>query len=133
MTDPVHLAAAELADVLEAENAALRSMDLPRAIAQVPLKEARADRLRLALSGIGPERSGRPPETLVDSRAMATRLQALAVENRRLLERAIGVQGRLIAILARAAPLPPIGYGDAARRGTGNRRSMAPMALCARA
>jgi hypothetical protein len=44
---------------------------------------------------------------------MVRRLQALAVENKRLLERAIAAQGRVIGVIARAAAATeaPPGYG----------------------
>ena len=60
---------------------------------------------------------------------MARRLQALAMENKRLLERAIAVQGRVIGVIARAATAAtaPAGYGPA--RG----RRPAAMAFVARA
>ncbi len=46
---------------------------------------------------------------------MARRLRALAVENKRLLERAIAVQGRVIGVIALAATATtaPTGYGAA--------------------
>jgi len=46
---------------------------------------------------------------------MARRLQALAAENKRLLERAIAAQGRVMAVVARAAApdVAPAGYGSA--------------------
>ena len=60
---------------------------------------------------------------------MVRRLQGLAMENKRLLERAIAVQGRVIGVVARAATAAtePAGYGPS--RG----RRPAPMALVARA
>jgi len=45
---------------------------------------------------------------------MARRLQALALENKRLLERAIAAQGRVIGVVARAAApmVAPGGYAS---------------------
>jgi hypothetical protein len=60
---------------------------------------------------------------------MARRLQALAMENKRLLERAIAVQGRVIGVVGRAATaaMEPAGYGP------GRGRRPAAMAFVARA
>ena len=44
-----------------------------------------------------------PPAQRDAAERMARRLQALAQENKRLLERAIAVQGRVIGVIARAA------------------------------
>jgi hypothetical protein len=48
---------------------------------------------------------------------MVRRLQELAAENKRLLERAITAQGRLIGVVARAAApaVAPSGYGASSR------------------
>ncbi len=59
----------------------------------------------------------------------ADRTKGLAMENKRLLERAIAVQGRVIGVVARAAAATtePAGYGP--ERG----RRPTPVALVARA
>jgi hypothetical protein len=105
MTNDLITAGTRLADTLESENAALAALDLPRAaVRTAPVPSEAAQR-------------------------MARRLQGLAMENKRLLERAIAVQGRVIGVVARAATAAtePAGYGPA--RG----RRPAPMALVARA
>ena len=95
-TDP--LAAAErLADVLAAENAALSALDLPGATALLPAKERAAAGLTRALAGFRPSPEDGP------AREIAARLDGLARENRRLLERALRAQEQVIAALARAA------------------------------
>jgi hypothetical protein len=109
-----------LADTLEAENTALAALDLPRAAGML------ADKQR-AVTALAAVRSVPARSEAADR--VARRLQALAVENKRLLERAIAVQGRVIGVIARAAaPEVPAGYGS----GRITERP-APIALSARA
>jgi|tagenome__1003787_1003787.scaffolds.fasta_scaffold20704560_1 hypothetical protein len=88
-------AASRLAGVLAQENAALQRMDLPAAAALVPAKEAAlAEMARdTPLSS-----NALSPAVL----ALGQRLADLAEENRILLERAIGVQTRIVGMIARA-------------------------------
>nr|WP_294514238.1 hypothetical protein [uncultured Rhodopila sp.] len=79
-----------LADVLARENAALKRMDFPAAVALVPAKEA-------ALA----ELTRQAPPAAMRSPAIQT-LAGLAEENRVLLERAIEVQTRIVRMVARA-------------------------------
>ena len=90
-------AAGRLVDVLRAENAALSALDLPGATALLPAKERAAAELTRALAQPRPAPGSGP------ARDAAVRLGELARENRRLLERAIHVQGQVIGTLARAA------------------------------
>lgn len=82
---------ADAADALEAvliaENEALRHQDAAAATKLLDQKLAAAN--ALTLDAATPEQ--------------AERLRTLAAENRRLLERAIDVQGRIITMVARAA------------------------------
>lgn len=97
-----------LADTLEAENSALTALDLPRAGAMLARKQRALADLAAAAA-----RAEQPSHHAADR--MARRLQALAVENKRLLERAISAQGRVLEVIARAA-VPaeaPTGYGPA--------------------
>jgi len=103
MTTPLLHAAAALADILAAENLALAALDLRAAAPLLPAKRQAADAFasahaRLAAAG--------PPDTA--TRAMlqqtARRLGALAEENRRLLERALSVQTRVMEVIAQAVP-----------------------------
>jgi len=95
-----------LAETLELENRALAALDLPRAAGMLGDKQRAIANLAAV-------------QTLPASRdvaeRMARRLQALAAENKRLLERAIAAQGRVIEVIARAAAssLAPPGYGTA--------------------
>ena len=99
MTDDLLTAAARLAEVIAAENAALVALDLPSAIASGAGKQRAAEdfaaELQIQTAPIAPDRR-RQVE------AMGRRLTALAEENRRLLQRAIAAQARVMEIIARA-------------------------------
>ena len=97
-------AARSLAAVLEDENAALRVLDIARVADLVGAKRAAVQ----ALAG------GAPAGVDV---AMAERLHVLANDNRRLLERAMAVQSRVVALLAEAMK-PPVAAPRYARNGT---------------
>jgi hypothetical protein len=88
-------AANRVAELLARENAALQRMDLSAAVALVPAKET-------ALADLARETplpsSALSPAVL----ALGRRLADLAEENRILLERAIGVQVRIVQMIARA-------------------------------
>ena len=83
--------------VLVAENAALARLDADGATALLSEKLQAAE--ALPASGV--------------SLKQAERLRTLAAENRLLLERAIRVQGRIVAMVARAArrATPALRYG----------------------
>jgi hypothetical protein len=102
-------AAARLEAILRAENEALGRHDAVAATAFLEEKLAAAS----ALSATG--------LSLEDGE----RLRTLAAENRRLLERAIKVQSRIIAMVARAAQASPA----AARYGAKGRAVVAGGAL----
>ena len=106
MSDDMMTAGTVLADVLTAENAALAALDLPRAGAML----ARKQRALADLAGV----QDRPTSHDAAER-MARRLRGLAIENKRLLERAITAQGRVVGVIARAATTTtaPTGYGTA--------------------
>lgn len=110
-----------LAETLEAENEALSVLDLPRAGAML-------ERKRRALADLAAAQSS--PASRDPAERVARRLQALAIENKRLLERAICAQGRVISVVARAgAPaMAPTNYGAARPAGR-----PAALALLARA
>ncbi len=116
-------AIARLADAVAAENAALRALDLPAAAALLAQKQTAAAALAAARAGAAPSPA---------LRAAAARLQLLAEENRRLLERAIAVQTRVLGVLAGAARAanPAPRYG---RSGAYAARPTAGWALSARA
>jgi hypothetical protein len=95
MSTTVLEAANRLADVLSQENAALQRMDLSAAVALMPEKEA-------ALADMARETplpaNASSPAVL----AIGRRLAALAEENRIRLERAVGVQARIVRMVAQA-------------------------------
>lgn len=128
MTDAVLQAAAALADAIDAENAALRALDVPRAVAGFARKAECARRLEgeIAASGLTGAQMRR-----AECRTCAARLQVLVEENRRLLERAMFVQARLIATLARAVPKARVGYGGTVRGGACQEGSAPAMTLSA--
>lgn len=99
--DPIE-AAERLATVLQRENAALAAMDLHGAAVLLPEKQAAAATLLEALAAPHPPQ----PRPLADPAApLAPHLALLADlanENRRRLEHAIAVQGRVIGLIARA-------------------------------
>ncbi len=100
--------AESLAALLVEENAALAALDLPRAAAMLRDKQRAAEALAtarpLAITALIDAAQQR------EAAALGLRLAALAAENRRLLERAIAVQAKVIEIIARA------GRRDIARR-----------------
>ena len=121
MPRTLHEAVRRLVDVLERENAALMAMDLPRAAALLEEKTAAL----AVLMAVGEGAS-----VLAECAPAARRVDALAQENRRLLERAIAAQQRVIGIVAEAAAIvsEPL-YGPGGRR----TRPGSPMALSTRA
>ncbi|MBV9748106.1 MAG: hypothetical protein JO157_04760 [Acetobacteraceae bacterium] len=95
-------AAVRLADVLQTENAALAALNMPAAVRLLPEKLAAADAFVAAQAG-GGAKEPQAARHRIELKAVARRLQALAVENQRLLERAMLVQTRVIATVAKAA------------------------------
>lgn len=95
-------AAAALAELLEQENRLLEALDLAAAAALLPAKQnAAAAFVRAQM--IAQESGGIPPAARDPAVALGTRLRSLAATNRRLLERGLAAQGRVIAVIARAA------------------------------
>ncbi len=126
-----------LADTLARENVALAAMDLAAAAALYPDKEAAAAAFAAARETLGDGMA----ETLDAeqrrmARDLAERLRRLVEENRRLLERAIHVQGHVLGTIARAVAqvsprLPPPRYG--ARGTIADASRQPPVVLSARA
>jgi hypothetical protein len=124
MKTPVHAAIEAVSAVLARENAALAALDLVRAGGFLAEKRAATDALALALvAGTG----------TLPAPAQAEQLRDLAGENRRLLERAIAVQGRVIAVIARAVPRNAVAPRYAAHGGMARAPRPLPVALSARA
>ena len=101
-----------LVDILIRENAALIAMDLPRAASLLPEQTA-------ALADLAA--CGDP--------AALHRLEPLVAENRRLLERAMTAQERVIGIVAQALSGPVSAYGATGRM----TRPSGPVAISTRA
>ncbi len=99
MTQDLAEAATVLAEVLEAENAALKRLDFSAAGALVSAKEA-------AMRRFAADRAGATPDADPVIADVGRRLNGLAAENRTLLERAITVQTRIVGIILQAAAPP---------------------------
>jgi hypothetical protein len=136
VTPELIAAAVHLADTLAHENRALAVLDLPRAAGLLDDKTRAVEAVTAAqvllergAGGVAASDQGREAEQL------AGRLRDLALENRRLLEHAIAVQGRVIGLVAhavrRAVPQNGGSYGADGGR-TGPKRQEA-IALSARA
>ncbi len=142
MTDDLVAAATRLVEALQAENAALTALDLPRAGQMLAEKVAAAraftesqalssTRSRAEIEAFGTIMAldGSAPAAI---RALAIQLREEAAENRRLLERAITVQMRVLGTLAQAATAatPASRYG---RRGAMAARPSSAWALSSQA
>ena len=119
-----------LADLLARENAALAALDFAAATAAAQGKRALAE--QFAQASVRTARDGALDRARLAP--VAREVAELALENRRLLERAVTVQNRVVASVVRAIPKPRAGgqqYGAQAAHAA--RRAMAPVALSARA
>ncbi len=97
MTPDLINAAVRLADLLAEENAALLTLDLPRAAA---LSERKAQAMD-AFSTARAHTTAQPASGTAVTREVTLRLNSLAEQNRSLLERAMHVQARVIGTIAR--------------------------------
>ena len=123
MMDSLILAGHRLAEALRAENEALAKLDLPRAATLASSKIAASDAFAAAYAAQA--KHGAAPEGPVRQAAalLTQRLEELGQENRRLLERAVALQSRVIETIAGAA-LPkaaPQGYAPLGSRPAGVR------------
>lgn len=103
MTPEWFAAVAGMAELLRAENAALAALDLGRAAAMQPAKSAAADRLLQCRERGRTAATGSDPSVRQQAHAALQQLRELGTENRQLLQRAILVQGRVLATIAKAA------------------------------
>jgi hypothetical protein len=131
MMQPLMIAAQRLADALRAENEALARLDLATAATLATPKRQASDAFAAAFEAA--RRIGTRADGADRARAeeLAARLRDLSAENRRLLERAIDLQSRVIETIAGAArPASGGTYGDrgAVRAGRGM-----PLSLASRA
>jgi hypothetical protein len=136
MMDALLAAGQRLAEALHAENEALAALDLARAAGLSTAKAQASDAFAAAYAAAaktGARAEGPVRQTAAD---LTTRLQHLGDENRRLLERAIAIQSRVIETIAGAA-LPrtngAAGYGMPGRRPLPRVAAPPAMALATRA
>lgn len=119
MLETLLRAGVALAEALQAENRALAALDLTRAAALAPLKVQAADAFAAAQTAAGRLGVKAAPEERATVESLAGGLATLTAENRRLLERAIALQARVIETIA-AAAVPaatgPARYGQAGGR-----------------
>lgn len=119
MMDVLILAGQRLAEALRAENEALAALDLSRAATLADGKIAASDAFAAAYAAQA-KHGAAPGGPVREAAATLThRLDELGRENRRLLERAIALQSRVIeTIAAAAAPRSPMpGYAPPAPGG----------------
>ncbi len=123
MSPDLRRAAQEMIDVLTLENQALTALDFPAATRLLARKDMAAAALH---------RQGLPGGITAGSQQIARTLLDAAEANRTLLERALAVQGRVIAAVAQAAraSASPARYG--ARGGLATDRACHAFALSAR-
>ena len=110
MTPELIAAALRLTETLAAENHALAALDLTRAAGMLEDKtqalaafEAAQALIERGEAASRPASSEAEAAQVAQAEQVATRLRTLAEENRRRLEHAIAVQGRVIGLVARAA------------------------------
>ena len=122
--DALTKATIRLVEILEAENAELRALDFKAAGRLLGAKQAATAELTAAQAAA--------LHTQVGLQDLAGRLNALAEENRVLLERAITVQSRVLSTVARAAQAaaPEPHYGPSGKHPV---RTMPAMAIRANA
>ena len=115
------IAAQRLAEALRAENEALARLDLSAAADLAAPKRQASDAFAAAYAAARGSGVRVEPAARADAEAVAARLRDLSAENRRLLERAIDLQSRVIETIAGAARPNGGTYGErgAARVGRG--------------
>ncbi|MBW8268876.1 hypothetical protein [Caldovatus aquaticus] len=138
------LAGQRLAEALQAENEALAALDLGSAAVLATVKVQACEAFAAAQAAVtaGAARSGNDAALLSAeerqaAERLARRLETLGAENRRLLERAIALQSRVIEAIAGAAIPRAAGPERYQAGGTPRRpppgRTVPPLALSARA
>lgn len=132
MLDALLLTGTRLAEALRAENMALAALDLPSAARLAEVKVQATDAFAAAYAATARTGTTVAEPARAATAALTRDLDTLAAENRRLLQRAIGIQSRVIETIAGAAmPRPTGGYGLAGRRTAP--RTVPPLAVATRA
>jgi len=131
MTESLMQSATELANTLAEENRALGSLELARAVTLLDAK------LRATSAFIAAQaREASNPDELRTRRQLiqdaAVRLRDLAADNKRLLEHAIRVQGRVIGSIVEALPKVTSGVQRYGASGAMAASRVRPIALAAR-
>lgn len=122
-----------LTEALRAENEALARLDLASAATLGTAKMQASDAFAAAFGAAMKTGGSAQGELRVAAEKLAARLRELSEDNRRLLERAIGLQSRVIETIAGAA-IPaarPTTYGGMGERAMA--RQTPALALTARA
>ncbi|MGG5808784.1 hypothetical protein [Falsiroseomonas sp. CW058] len=131
MMQPLMIAAQRLAEALRAENEALARLDLAEAAELAAPKRQASDAFAAAYAAARGSDTRAEGEERRHAEEIAGRLRDLSAENRRLLERAIDLQSRVIETIAGAArPAGPGTYGE--RGGARDGRAI-PVSLTSRA
>ncbi len=132
-TTDLPTAAAALATLLEQENRLLAALDLAAAAALLPAKQGAAAAFLRAQAQTQAS-GGLPAASREAAAGLGTRLRMLAAENRRLLERGLAAQERVIAVIARAARRhPPTAPRYGISGALTGPRMVAPLAISTRA
>jgi hypothetical protein len=127
MIETVLRAGLRLAEALDAENRALAALDLDTAVALAPAKSEAADAFAAARDAATKAAARAEGQERTLAEQLGRRLEGLAAENRRLLERAITLQAQVIETIAGAA-LPAANPGTYGRLGE-RRAPIAPAAI----
>lgn len=115
MLDALLAAGLRLAEALRAENEALGALDLPRAASLAETKRQATDAFAAAYAATVKTNARAAGPVRQTAQDLTTRLTRLGTENRRLLERAIAIQSRVIETIAGAAVPRTGGYGAGGR------------------
>ena len=100
MTPDIVIIATALADVLARENVLLDALDLHGATTLLAGKQGALDDFARALAGM----TSPSVQEALRVKPAIERLRAVSAENRRLLERGMAVQSRLVGLIAAALP-----------------------------
>lgn len=131
MMQPLIIAAQRLAEALRAENEALARLDLTQAATLALPKQQASDAFAAAYDAASRTNTRAEGGERAQAEALAGGLRDLGLENRRLLERAIDLQSRVIETIAGASrPKGPGTYGD---RGRNREGRSGPLSLSSRA
>jgi flagellar biosynthesis/type III secretory pathway chaperone len=125
MMQPLIVAAQRLSEALRAENEALARLDLNSAAALALPKQQASDAFAAAFDAANRTESKAVGPDRAKAEELAGRLRDLGAENRRLLERAIALQSRVIETIAGATrPAGPGTYGERGRQRDGRHQPL---------